>query len=148
MNKIRPVDAADLPECARSYTRCFNGPPWNDNWTVPTALSRLQDVFQTPRFHGLVCEESGQSLGAVFGNLEAWYASYHYQLKEMWIDPASQRQGIGTELMARLCHELNSLGVKGIYLFTSAHMWPADFYAKNGFTRVEDMQMMKRRLEL
>jgi aminoglycoside 6'-N-acetyltransferase I len=142
MKIIRLVKQADLPACARLYVRAFNEEPWNDHWTVPAAHQRLMDIFNTPRFYGLVCIQDGEILAALFGNIERWYAGNHYQLKEMFVDPACQRSGLGGSMLARLQRDLRKKDVKQVYLFTSCGDWVPRFYLKHGFKKVGDMQMM------
>jgi aminoglycoside 6'-N-acetyltransferase I len=142
MAEIKEIHSIDLPACAKLYVHSFNCEPWNDHWTYKTALGRLQDIYKAPRFYGIQYVETNCLLGAILGNIEVWYEDYHYQLKEMYVDPKVQRSGIGTGLLNRLKQGLLSRKVKGIYLHTSSAKWTEAFYKRNGFIRMNDMVMM------
>jgi len=142
MYSIRHLKRSDLSPCARAYVRTFNGKPWNDHWTVPAARKRLQDILDTPRFFGLIMADGRNVIGAVLGNIECWYDRYHYNLKEMFVQPAHQGSGLGTEMMTRVRRDLRKKDVIGIYLFTTGTGRVPLFYARNGFKKVSGMQMM------
>jgi GNAT superfamily N-acetyltransferase len=142
MYSIRHLKRSDLSPCARAYVRTFNGKPWNDHWTVPAARKRLQDILDTPRFYGLIMADGQKVTGAVFGNIERWYDRYHYNLKEMFVQPELQGSGLGTEMMTRVRRDLRKKNVIGIYLFTSVTGGVSLFYTRNSFKKVTGMQMM------
>ncbi len=142
MYTIRNLKQSDLSLCAKLYVSTFNGKPWNDHWTVAAARKRLQDILDTPRFFGQVIVDGRQVIGVVLGNIERWYDRYHYNLKEMFIQPDLQGSGLGTRLMTRVRRDLLKKDVIGIYLFTSVIGGVSHFYTKNRFKKVNGMQMM------
>ena len=147
MPKIRQLNKADLPSCAKLYVLAFNAEPWNDKWTAKAALQRLIDVYKTPRFYGIVCTENSKIIGALLGNVEWWYEKRHFNLKEMYIDPLHQRRGLGSAMIKRLRSDIMKQEVIGIYLSTSTMSWTSKFYLKNGFKTMKNMQMMNAKLE-
>ena len=142
MLNIRLLKRSDLSSCAALYVLSFNSEPWNDKWTKKAAMQRLKDIFNTPRFYGIVCMEKKKIIGALLGNIECWYEKYHYNLKEMYIDPNYQRRGLGSKMIKKLRSDLKKRKVKGIYLFTSSEYWPNMFYTKKQFLNNQKMHMM------
>jgi ribosomal protein S18 acetylase RimI-like enzyme len=39
------IDPLVLRSCAQVFTDAFNGPPWNENWTLTEALAYLQEHY-------------------------------------------------------------------------------------------------------
>ncbi len=146
MHRLGPLKRGDLGRCARLYVTAFNAPPWNDHWTVRTARKRLQDIMDTPRFYGLLLSDGPELLGAVLGNVEAWYDRYHYNLKEMFVLPEVQRSGMGSKMLSRVRQDLIKKDVAKVYLFTSIKGSVSAFYSKNGLTKVKGLQMMSSSL--
>jgi aminoglycoside 6'-N-acetyltransferase I len=120
----------------------FNAEPWNDKWTLGTAHKRLNDIYISPNFEGVLCMEYGQVKGAIFGNYEQFYDGVHYNLREMFISNELQGKGIGSKLLKELEKRLGDLGVSTIILFTSKGNKTSEFYLKNDFLEWDDMVMM------
>ncbi len=147
MKKIHEIKNKDqLNICASLYKDVFNSEPWNDNWTEAAALDRLNDFFDTPGFIGLCAFENEKLTGCIIGNIEKYFEGNYFYLKEMFVSRNCQRRGIGKELITELEAKLNDRGIKNIILFTSNNMFPAEFYAKNGFTVLGNMCMMKKKI--
>jgi aminoglycoside 6'-N-acetyltransferase I len=142
MYSLRKLRRTDLFRCARLYVRTFNAKPWNDHWTVPTARKRLLDILDSPRFYGLIISAGEELIGAVLGNIEHWYDSHHYNLKEMFVQPDLQGAGIGTRIMTRVRSDLLKKKVRGIYLLTTTSGGISRFYTRNHFKQVKGMLMM------
>jgi aminoglycoside 6'-N-acetyltransferase I len=142
---VRPIQERDLPAAARLYVEVFNAAPWNDQWTFPTALARLQDTLNTPGAFGLIADGDNPP-GALIGYVEQWYDGRHFYLKELFVAPERQRTGIGTSLMHRLEVTLREQGVNRIYLLTEASGPAADFYSKRGYYRSPKTALMAHRL--
>jgi len=120
----------------------LNSEPWNDKWTLETAYRRLNDIYISPNFQGILYVEDGQVKGAILGNYEQYYEGFHYNLKEMFISNELQRQGIGSKLINELEKQLSNSDVTTIILFTSRGNNTNNFYLKNDFTEWNSMIMM------
>jgi aminoglycoside 6'-N-acetyltransferase I len=147
MTNFRYFNPKYLSECSKLYVRTFNGEPWNDKWTAFSASQRLKDITNTPRFYGLLYLEKNKIIGAIFGNIECWYHKYHYNLKEMFIDPEYQHMGIGSKMIKKINIDLKKRHVIGMYLFTSSDKWTSNFYKKNNFKSLNNMQMMNKNIK-
>lgn len=61
-------------------------------------------------------------------------------VREMDVRPGFGRKGIGARLLLHVCDAAKNLGLRFITLTTFSHFpWNAPFYAKQGFTVVEDL---------
>lgn len=140
---IEPItDAAVLTRCADILTLAYNAPPWNDEWTPAIALEKLTCFYDSPRFLGWTARRGEQLLGCCVGNIEPYFTGDYFYLKEMFVAPAAQQQGIGAALMETLKAHLANAGVRTMILFTGKDFYPFDFYLKSGFQEMEGMRMM------
>lgn len=144
--KIEKLQEIHLKECSLKYIDTFNDEPWNDKWDEITAYKRLEEIFNTPGFKGMVALENGAVVGAVLGNLETWFEGYMYNLKEMFIMKSEKGKGLGTMLFKGLEEELKNHDVTSITLFTSKGDLTEKFYLKNGCITESDMIMMGKKL--
>ncbi|MBL7661291.1 hypothetical protein JNK13_00925 [bacterium] len=57
-----------LPECASVYMACFNGEPWNEAWTIASALERFSEAEKQGADFICACEaETGKVIGIAIG---------------------------------------------------------------------------------
>lgn len=131
----------NLEDGVQLYRAVFNEPPWDDEWTVETARTRLVEIMETPGYRGYSAFLVEELVGLVLGNLEQWYTGQHFYLKEMCVRPSCQRRGIGTTMLEDLTEELRSEGVERVYLLTRQASPAREFYESNGFHLNERMGM-------
>ncbi|MGL4774021.1 MAG: GNAT family N-acetyltransferase [Clostridium sp.] len=142
MKNIDLVKGEHILSCAKLYVEVFNSSPWNDEWTIDTACKRLNDMFVSPGFKGFVYLKDEEIVGVVFGNLEQYYNGMHYNLREIFIKPSLQGEGIGSELINELENSLKNENLSAIILFTSNEYGITSFYEKREFKTLEGMNMM------
>ena len=140
------IQPDDLGACAEAFVEVFNGPPWGEDWTVASAVSRLTEIAHTPGFVGLKATADGRVMGFAIGYTESLATRTDYYLKEMCVVPAMQGQGVGTALLTELKARLVAMGVRKMYLLTRRDGPAAGFYEKNGFYTSDRMIMMGHRL--
>ncbi|MBU3127860.1 GNAT family N-acetyltransferase [Clostridium tagluense] len=142
MNNIISIENQHILKCSELYIEVFNAEPWNDKWTLETAHKRLNDIYISTNFEGVLYVEDEQIKGAIFGNYEQFYDGIHYNLREMFISNELQGQGIGSKVLNELEKRLKGIGVTTIILFTSKENKTSKFYLKNNFTKWDSMAMM------
>ncbi len=140
IEKIESIQ--DLEKCAELLMEAYNAEPWNDKWTKEKALEKLTCFYNSPKFYGWMALQENLLLGSCLGNIEPYYIGDYFYLKEMFVSVHSQRQGVGSQLMAALKAHLEIIDIKTIILFTSKDAFPFDFYQKNNFNIMEGMCMM------
>ncbi|MCB2300749.1 GNAT family N-acetyltransferase [Clostridium tagluense] len=146
MNNIISIKDQHILKCSELYIKVFNAEPWNDKWTLETAHKRLNDIYISTNFEGVLYVEDEQIKGAIFGNYEQFYDGIHYNLREMFISNELQGQGLGSKLLNELEKRLKEIGVTTIILFTSKGNKTSEFYLKNNFTEWYSMAMMGKDL--
>ncbi|WP_459479261.1 GNAT family N-acetyltransferase [Clostridium saccharoperbutylacetonicum] len=144
MGQIFMINKEDILKCSELFVEAFNNEPWNDKWTLETAKKRLNDIYMTPNFVGILYAEDGNVKGAIFGNCEQYYNGIHYNLKELFISNELQGKGIGSELVNALEERLIELDVTKIILVTSKGNGTSKFYLNNNFYEDMDMALMTK----
>lgn len=142
MGTIARIDKEHISKCSKLYIDVFNSSPWNDAWSIETAYTRLNDIYNSPNFEGVVYMENKEVKGAIFGNLEQYYNGLHYNLKEIFIHNHIQQKGFGSELLSYLEKRLQTIGVTDVILFTSRDMGISNFYAKNNYSEITSLKLM------
>ncbi|MGM9988213.1 MAG: GNAT family N-acetyltransferase [Bacillaceae bacterium] len=142
MNTTNSIENDHIVKCSELYIDVFNAEPWNDKWTLETAYKRLNDIYTSPNFEGVLYVVDGQVKGAILGNCEQFYEGIHYNLREMFISNELQATEIGTKMLQELEQKLREIGVTTIILFTSKGNETSDFYLKNNFSHWSSMIMM------
>ncbi len=140
------VNRDNLAECERVFVQVFNNPPWNESWEIETVVRRLQQIYQTPGFYGLLVGHNGETIGFAIGIIEQWDKSKHFYLKEMCVASAQQRRGVGAALMNALEENLRNEDVERLYLYTARDTFAQSFYEKQNFYVSAKMIMMTKRL--
>ncbi|HEY9836370.1 MAG TPA: GNAT family N-acetyltransferase [Vampirovibrionales bacterium] len=140
IESIESIDSLD--KCAEVLMEAYNGEPWNDKWTKEKALEKLTCFYNSPKFLGWMAIRENDVVGACLGNIEPYYIGDYFHLKEMFVSVHSQRQGIGSQLMAALKTHLESINIKTIILLTSQEAFTFDFYQKTDFHIMPGMCVM------
>jgi GNAT superfamily N-acetyltransferase len=140
---ISKITSGDiLPNCASLLVNAYNGEPWNDKWTHVKALEKLECFYNSPKFHGWLAHMDDELVGCCVGNIEPYFTGDYFYLKEMFVPVRYQRLGIGSKLMNHISEFLSTIDIKTIILFTSKKGFPFDYWKKQKFEVMEDMQMM------
>ena len=133
---------ASLDACAHILVDAYNHEPWNDSWTHDMALEKLTCFFNSPKFLGWMAFQRGALCGCCVANIEPYYTCDYFYLKEMFVSPCVQGQGIGARLLEVIKRDLETLGIQQIVLFTSNAGFPFNFYLNAGFSEMAGMRMM------
>lgn len=144
MEVIENFEYNNLDECTNLFISAFNAEPWNDKWSFNTARRRLEDIYMTPNFKGLVYKKNDKIVGVIMGNYEQWYDGFHYNIKEFFIDSNTQKNGIGSKLLKCLENHLKETSVNFIHLFTAKSDKTEGFYKRNEYEIPEKITMMSK----
>jgi len=140
---IKQIESQEeLTTCAKVLVEAYNAEPWNDEWTTEKALEKLTCFYNSPKFIGYTASIDSEVVGCLVGNIEPYYTGDYFYLKEMFVTPGIQKQGVGKQLMETLKQQLSSIDIQNIILFTGKDYFPYDFYLKSGFNTMEEMRMM------
>ncbi len=62
-----------LAPCVELFLAVFNSPPWNEAWPASAAARRLEDLFNTPGFFGVIVVNKEEVIGFALGHVEQWH---------------------------------------------------------------------------
>ncbi len=140
--KIRFINRDDLSACARLFTRVMNSPPWNEQWTLACAEAYLCELATASRFVGFVMLDETRLIGAAFCHEKTWWSGGQLVIDDIFMEPASQGGGHGTQLIGQIENYAAGVGMGGITLLTDKNIPAHDFYLKNGFADAARMTFM------
>lgn len=139
-----------LPACVKIYLAAFKSAPFNYGWLTEAAGVRyFTDIQRGPRFLGYVwLAEETQNIAAVcLGCVDDYFRGALYEIKEIFVEPASQGRGLGTEFLAAVEKDLTNRGISCITLLTRREIQAYDFYLKNGFAENAGAALMAKTLK-
>jgi ribosomal protein S18 acetylase RimI-like enzyme len=116
-----------------------------------TAEAYLRDGFGLrPAFEGLVAEDGGLVIGYLLYHLgyDSDRAARNLHIVDLYVDPASRRQGVGKALMteaARVARETG--GEELIWSVCHPNTLATAFYEKLGAQRITEVFLMKLRAD-
>jgi GNAT superfamily N-acetyltransferase len=133
--KVRPTHLADifrLQEIEQAAAELFRGSPLIDvaSMSVISMADHERSIDEGLSFVG---EADGRSAGFVMGEMQGRDA----YLRELDVDPAFQKRGIGAQLVRHFAETAKAKGARAVYLSTfRSPPWNAPFYRKLGFRDV------------
>ena len=83
--EIRKISKSDLEELAKLMVDVYNAPPWNNKWTVETALESLTDLSDFPNFFGNVLVDGNKIIGAIIGHIRRYGSESTFYIDEFFI---------------------------------------------------------------
>ena len=130
---FRIIRKTDFSSCAKLLIESFKEEPWNEKWKFKKAYNRIDELMSSCTSRGYVIIDDKKVVGMCIGEVMT-YAGF----KELWIDefsinPAYQRKGLGSKLLAFVKKELTKEQIDHISLATGKDYPAAKFYEKNGF---------------
>lgn len=152
MITIRPAAPSDADKIvlvdAESTTQSYKG-------LVPNALLELSykesvcparikywaDLIlrKSPQQRAIVALENKRVVGFVSGQLDAHDSlDYDSQLEALYVQPATQRRGIGKLLVKTLITEFVGLGAGNMMVWSLKESHACDFYEKIGGVRIKE----------
>jgi ribosomal-protein-alanine N-acetyltransferase len=124
--RVRPYTPDDLPAIYAIQLQCPQSAQWHEE--------DYRELAREPGGMILVAEIEVANLPALAGFAAFFQVLDETELRNIAIDPAQQRRGIGRALLAAGIHALWELGVHQVYLEVRASNQPAlAFYSAAGF---------------
>lgn len=139
---IRRYQNADLEKAAISLIEAFAAEPWNENWSIELAKTRIEELMSGPMSIGFIFEENDSILGVMVGRRTTYLYGIEYFVDEFFIAPSVQRKGIGTKMINHVRKELSLEGFVDIVLNTEKGYPSEQFYIKNGFVQKNNLIFM------
>lgn len=136
--EIRKISKSDLEELAKLMVDVYNAPPWNDKWTVETALESLNDISDFSKFFGNVIVDGNKIIGAIIGHIRRYASESTFYIDEFFIAEKYRGTGLAKELYQTSIKELQQRGVSGAFFTTLKDSRAYNFYVKQGAWDLED----------
>ena len=136
--EIRKISKSDLGELAKLMVDVYNAPPWNDKWTVETALESLNDISDFPKFFGNVIVDENKIIGAIIGHIRRYTTESTFYIDEFFISEEYRGTGLAKELYQTSIKQLQQRGISGAFFTTLKNSQAYYFYVKEGAWDLED----------
>lgn len=136
--EIRKISKSDLEELAKLMVDVYNASPWNDKWTVETALESLNDISDFPKFFGNVIVDGNKIIGGIIGHIRRYSSESTFYIDEFFIAEKYRGTGLAKELYQTSIKELQQRGVSGAFFTTLKNSQAYNFYLKQGAWDLED----------
>ena len=136
--EIRKISKSDLEELAKLMVDVYNAPPWNDKWTVETALESLNDISDFSKFFGNVIVDGNKIIGAIIGHIRRYSSESTFYIDEFFIAEEYRGTGLAKELYQTSIKELQQRGISGAFFTTLKNSRAYNFYVKQGAWDLED----------
>ena len=136
--EIRKISKSDLEELAKLMVDVYNAPPWNDKWTVETALESLNDISDFPKFFGNVIVDGNKIIGGIIGHIRRYSSESTFYIDEFFISERYRGTGLAKELYQTSIKELQQRGISGAFFTTLKNSRAYNFYLKQGAWDLED----------
>ena len=136
--EIRKISKSDLEDLAKLMVNVYNAPPWNDKWTVETALESLNDISDFPKFFGNVIVDENKIIGGIIGHIRRYTTESTFYIDEFFISEKYRGKGLAKELYQTSIKELQQRGICGAFFTTLKNSRAYNFYLKQGAWDLED----------
>lgn len=143
---IQNINAEHLEKYGEIYAKAFSGEPWNDPWKVDDATIHVKELLESKQSYGLECIEDGQVAGFILGTSMLFHYGRTFEINDLAVDPAYQRQGIAKILMDKCLADIKEQGMVGGHLITAGEGILPVFYEKYGFKRESEVILMGKEL--
>ena len=136
--EIRKISKSDLEELAKLMVDVYNAPPWNDKWTVETALESLTDISDFPKFFGNVIVDGNKIIGGIIGHIRRYSSESTFYIDEFFISEKYRGTGLAKELYQTSIKQLQQRDISGAFFTTLKNSRAYNFYLKQGAWDLED----------
>ncbi len=131
--RLRAMTGRLFPACAAVYAAAYAQPPWGERYDRAALCEYFARFLTGSGAVGWALCEGSAVVGLLLGVVVPHPAGACLRVEDFCVDPAHQRQGVGSELLRLAKEQLPALGCDGITLST-VRGYPAQaFYAANGF---------------
>lgn len=133
--KLEKLGKNNLIEIAQLYMEVFNSKPWNEKWSLETAVKRIETFNLETNKYGLgYCIRENNKVIGFIGGLNYFYDQISmFTIEEMCIANEYQKKGIGGNLLFKFEKIIKNKGFNRIELKTLKSSYIEKFYRDRGF---------------
>ena len=135
MTTFRKTKKEDISELAQIYRRAYDRPEFGENWSLKAARAMLGFYLTQKTFIGITVLVDGKVVGAFLSYVKPWFDSNHLAEGEIFIDPAYQKQKIGSLLFLEMMNlaEKKNCQIHELVAYAGVAKW----YKKIGMHETE-----------
>ena len=130
---IRRINQNDIPEVSHIFTRAYSGEDWQEQWSYETAKERIQELLSLPHGIGFVYVFNGVITGCMICEVVTWCTGKQLEIKELFVDPTYQKNGIGKSFMDYINGFVSEHGITNVFLWTNNSRSLINFYTRTGY---------------
>ncbi len=139
---IREMAIKHLNRYGEIYAEAFSGEPWNDPWKKEDAVIHVKELLESKTALGFEYIKDDKVVGFILGTSMLFHYGRTFEINDLAVDPAYQRQGIAKELMDKMLDEIKKRGMVGVHLITAGEGILPKFYEKYGFKKENEVILM------
>ena len=144
---IRIITVADFSACAETLVAAFKEEPWNENWTLESANTRIDEMMASRMSRGYIIRDDDTVVAMCIGRVMTYMDFKELFIDEFSVHPRYQGQGLGSRLMEFAKSELQKEGIYAMVLNTEKDYPAVKFYEKNGFKILDKLVFMASSFE-
>ncbi len=124
------------------YAEAFSGEPWNAPWNTEDATTHVKELLESNPAYGLEYLIDDKVVGFILGTSMLFHYGRTFEINDLAVDPAYQRQGIAKKLLEQCLSGVKQQGMQGVHLITAAEGVLPSFYEKYGFQKENEVILM------
>ena len=144
--EIKIIAEKDLKPISRLYVSVFTNPPWDEHWEYKWAYERLNWIYQSQDFAGLLSLDEGKINGAILGYFIPFKGNKGFKLVEFFVDTNYRNKGIGTKLLTQLELNLKQDNYDFVSLLTAKNTDAESFYLNRNYQRDDKLVLLRREI--
>lgn len=130
---VRELAMGDIPKVANVYIKAYAEEDWNEQWACKDAAQRIYEIISSPHCKGGICVLNEEVIGCILFEILTWHTGKQLEIKEIFVIPSFQRQGIGKKLLEYAEIIGKEVGVRELFLWTNKSEKLINFYSKLGY---------------
>jgi len=141
--KIRKAKKEDFKEIAEILIKESSKKPYNDKYTLKTALKEINKFAKNDLY---VSTNEKEIIGFIASNITSDNKKKAY-VNELWLKPVYQGKGIGKSLIKFIEEKYKKKGVKIMRLVAKRNAKAFGFYKKIKYKEYRELVFMEKKLK-
>ncbi len=140
---LKEVLIEDIKICSELFYDVFTSSEWNFEWlTKDKAYNYFMDMFNTPNFQGFLLIDKDKAVGGCVGIGNPHFVNNQFEIKEIFINPALQKKGLGTLFLNKVENRLMDMDYQVITLYTQRKIPAFKLYKNENYSELSDTTHM------
>jgi ribosomal protein S18 acetylase RimI-like enzyme len=143
---IKPITIDHAARYGAIFAAAFSAPPWKEAWKPEDAAVHVREIIESRQSYGLEYCLDDKVVGFILGASMLFYYGRTFEINDLAVDPAYQRQGIASALVERCIADVKKQGIVGLHLITAGDSFLPAYYERYGFKKENRVILMGREL--